>query len=120
MVCLTFYVVLMGVFGEKEAVRKSSLSFYQFFLLGFMARSFMVRNVFLFFFFFESVLVPLLLLVLGWGVQPERLQAATYMFIYTVFGSIMFLVGVGFLFSLGVSDQIVRIGNKSSKIFRGL
>ena len=119
-VCLSFYVVLMAVLGRKEAARKNSFMIYQYFLLAFMVRAFIVGNVFLFFFLFESVLVPLLLLVLGWGVQPERLQAATYMFIYTVFGSMMFLVGVRLLFSLGMSDQIVSITNKSLKIHRGL
>lgn len=37
---------------------------------------------------FEFVLVPLLVLILGWGYQPERLMAGIYMFFYTVLVSL--------------------------------
>jgi NADH-ubiquinone oxidoreductase chain 4 len=33
------------------------------------------------FFFFESRLIPTLFLILGWGYQPERVQAGIYKYI---------------------------------------
>nr|YP_009346102.1 NADH dehydrogenase subunit 4 [Ornithodoros zumpti]AMX74178.1 NADH dehydrogenase subunit 4 [Ornithodoros zumpti]UYB78777.1 NADH dehydrogenase subunit 4 [Ornithodoros zumpti] len=41
-----------------------------------------------FYVFFESVLFPIMMLIMGWGYQPERLQAGIYMFLYTLFGSL--------------------------------
>jgi len=37
---------------------------------------------FLFFSFFELVLIPILYIILGWGFQVERVQAVFYLFIY--------------------------------------
>lgn len=53
--------------------------------------SFSVSNFFLFFFFFEVSLLPTLMIILGWGYQPERLQARFYIIMYTIIGSLPFL-----------------------------
>jgi len=36
---------------------------------------------------FERSLIPIFLLVYGWGAQPERLEARIYLICYTLFGS---------------------------------
>lgn len=41
---------------------------------------------------FEFVLIPLFLLIIGWGYQPERLMAGLYLFFYTVFISLPLLL----------------------------
>lgn len=53
---------------------------------------FRASNWFLFFFFFESSLIPIVVLILGWGYQPERLQAAFYLLIYTICVSLPMLL----------------------------
>jgi len=45
-----------------------------------------------FFIFFELRIIPTLFLILGWGVQPERLLAGSYMILYTLFGSLPLLL----------------------------
>lgn len=45
-----------------------------------------------FYIFFEISLIPTLLLIIGWGYQPERLQAGRYIMIYTVAASLPLLV----------------------------
>nr|AZQ21932.1 NADH dehydrogenase subunit 4 [Arcoscalpellum epeeum] len=45
-----------------------------------------------FYFFFESSLIPIYLLIMGWGYQPERLQAGLYLLMYTLFASLPLLV----------------------------
>lgn len=42
--------------------------------------------------FFELSLVPISILTLRWGVQPERVRAVYYMVLYTLGGSLPFLV----------------------------
>nr|QCG71486.1 NADH dehydrogenase subunit 4 [Camaenella platyodon] len=53
---------------------------------------FTVNNMLLFYILFESSLIPILLMIVGWGYQPERLQAGLYMILYTVLGSFPLLV----------------------------
>jgi NADH-ubiquinone oxidoreductase chain 4 len=36
---------------------------------------------------------------MGWGYQPERLQAGLYMMLYTLFGSIPLLFGLIYMYS---------------------
>jgi len=45
-----------------------------------------------FYVFFEVSLIPTLILIIGWGYQPERLQAGSYIIIYTVSSSLPLLV----------------------------
>ncbi|MCU1357809.1 MAG: nuoM [Acidimicrobiales bacterium] len=54
--------------------------------------AFLALDVFLFFVFFEIVLVPMYFLISGWG-YDERKYAATKFFLYTMFGSAFMLVG---------------------------
>nr|YP_010555715.1 NADH dehydrogenase subunit 4 [Musculium lacustre]UYR45702.1 NADH dehydrogenase subunit 4 [Musculium lacustre] len=54
--------------------------------------SFNVSSWIEFYFFFESSLLPTFWLILGWGYQPERLQAGVFMLMYTVCGSFPLLI----------------------------
>jgi NADH-ubiquinone oxidoreductase chain 4 len=53
---------------------------------------FITRNYFQFYFFFESTLVPTLILISGWGLQSERLQAGLYFIFYTLRASLPLLL----------------------------
>nr|YP_010735479.1 NADH dehydrogenase subunit 4 [Deroceras laeve]WEI33070.1 NADH dehydrogenase subunit 4 [Deroceras laeve] len=71
-------------------------------LLIVLILAFNINSIILFYVFFEISLIPTLLLIIGWGYQPERLQAGTYMMIYTVAASLpllVFLIYYGGLFS---------------------
>jgi len=63
-------------------------------LLGFLILSFSVKTLFNFFIMFESSLIPLFLIVLGWGYQSERLQASFYFLFYTLVGSLPLLIRI--------------------------
>lgn len=58
------------------------------FMLFFLILRFSVSDFFIFYIFFESCLVPIFFLILGWGYQPERRQAGVYILFYTLFGSL--------------------------------
>ncbi|CAN5660454.1 NADH-quinone oxidoreductase subunit M [soil metagenome] len=55
--------------------------------------AFLSLDTFLFFIFFEIVLVPMYFLISGWGYDLRK-YAATKFFLYTMFGSAFMLVGV--------------------------
>nr|UBU97799.1 NADH dehydrogenase subunit 4 [Dardanus aspersus] len=68
------------------------------FLLFFLVITFSVTDYLFFYIAFESSLIPTLLLILGWGYQPERIQAGVYMLFYTLFASLPLLVSLLFLY----------------------
>nr|QKV48766.1 NADH dehydrogenase subunit 4 [Parathailocyba orla] len=49
-------------------------------------------NMLIMYFFFEFSLIPLLILIYIWGYQPERLVSGLYLFFYTLFASLPFLL----------------------------
>ena len=71
--------------------------------------SFCVSNFILFYIIFESSLIPTLLLVLGWGYQPERLQAGLYLILYTICASLPLLIRLILIsFNRGTSSITLR------------
>ena len=48
-------------------------------LLILLYMTFRVIRLFMFYLFFEGSLIPTLLLIVGWGYQPERIQAGSYL-----------------------------------------
>lgn len=63
--------------------------------------TFSVNDYLLFYIRFERSLIPTLILILGWGYQPERLQAGVYMLFYTLFASLPLLVSLLILYYKG-------------------
>lgn len=109
LVVLRVYICLLRVLRRKKVVRDKLFSLLVLILRLVLVLAFSVSRFFLFFFFFEAALIPLIIIIVGWGYQPERLQASTYMFIYTVFGSLFFLFGVRFMYFRGQRDRILRL-----------
>lgn len=68
------------------------------FLLFILVLTFRTVNLFLFYLFFERRLIPTLFLILGWGYQPERLQAGLYLLFYTLLASLPLLLSIFFIF----------------------
>lgn len=55
---------------------------------------FSVCDLFLFYIFFESVLIPMFFLIGIWGSRTRRIKAAYYFFFFTLVGSLLMLVGI--------------------------
>nr|QWA14863.1 NADH dehydrogenase subunit 4 [Anthomyia illocata] len=69
-------------------------------LLILLVFTFSSMSLFMFYLFFESSLIPTLFLILGWGYQPERLQAGVYLLFYTLLVSLPMLVGIFYLYKI--------------------
>nr|URX53689.1 NADH dehydrogenase subunit 4 [Bifiditermes nr. madagascariensis] len=69
-------------------------------------------NLFSFYLFFESSLIPTIFIILGWGYQPERLQAGIYLLFYTLLASLPMLVGIFYVYdSLSSTNFLVLSGS---------
>lgn len=62
------------------------------FIRLFLLISFRSINILSFYIFFERAVLPVFLLILGWGYQPERLSASLYILFYTLITSLPLLV----------------------------
>nr|AVN68151.1 NADH dehydrogenase subunit 4 [Megaloblatta sp. ECMD1] len=92
--------------------------FFVVFLLVMLVFSFSSMNLFSFYLFFESSLIPTLFLILGWGYQPERLQAGIYLLFYTLFASLPMLLVIIYVYSNGVLEfPLMNIFYSSNYVF---
>nr|YP_009364883.1 NADH dehydrogenase subunit 4 [Aiolopus thalassinus]ARJ31495.1 NADH dehydrogenase subunit 4 [Aiolopus thalassinus] len=66
--------------------------FFVLLLLVMLYCSFSSLNLLSFYIFFECSLIPTLFLILGWGYQPERIQAGIYLIFYTLVASLPLLL----------------------------
>nr|QWL25108.1 NADH dehydrogenase subunit 4 [Aliger gigas] len=99
LVSLTLWISMMMLLASQNSVKMAKNSSSQFinmvlFLNAILIVAFYANSIMIFYFFFEASLIPTLLLILGWGYQPERLQAGMYMMIYTVAASLPLLLTI--------------------------
>nr|BEI62446.1 NADH dehydrogenase subunit 4 [Ixodes fujitai] len=85
------FLMFLSSFKENLYNNKYFM-FYLFLMLFLLFVCFFSLNLMMFYFFFEAVLFPIIMLIFNWGNQPERLQAGVYMLMYTLLGSMPLLV----------------------------
>nr|WGO57907.1 NADH dehydrogenase subunit 4 [Cyrtonotula longialata] len=86
-------------------------------LLMMLVCTFSSMNLFSFYLFFESSLIPTLFLILGWGYQPERLQAGVYLLFYTLLASLPLLVSIMFMYNNNYLNFSLMSINYESGLF---
>nr|ASM82600.1 NADH dehydrogenase subunit 4 [Agnetina aequalis] len=101
LILLSFWICVLMIMASESVYRNGTYeAFFLFMVLMLMILlycTFGAMNLFMFYVFFESSLIPTLFLILGWGYQPERLQAGVYLLFYTLLASLPLLVGLFFL-----------------------
>nr|YP_009227479.1 NADH dehydrogenase subunit 4 [Parnara guttata]AFN21414.1 NADH dehydrogenase subunit 4 [Parnara guttata] len=93
---------LMMMASEKLLKNNFYVNFFMInvlFLLIMLYLTFSMMNLFMFYMFFEGSLIPTLMLIVGWGYQPERFQAGMYLLFYTLFVSLPLLLGIFYVFN---------------------
>nr|QRV62531.1 NADH dehydrogenase subunit 4 [Hydroporus sanfilippoi] len=104
LILLSFWICsLMIMASSLIYMKKNFYKLFLFLLLVLMMLlycTFSSMNLFLFYLFFESSLIPTLFLIMGWGYQPERLQAGIYLLFYTLFASLPMMIGIFYYYNL--------------------
>nr|YP_011010545.1 NADH dehydrogenase subunit 4 [Xenobates singaporensis]WPW47186.1 NADH dehydrogenase subunit 4 [Xenobates singaporensis] len=110
LIYLTIWITLLMILSSYS-VNKNNNFFLMLliFLMIFLIMTFSTTNVFLFYIFFESSLIPTLLLIFGWGYQPERLSAGFYLLFYTLFGSLPLLLSIFYIYNFNNSLCLMMI-----------
>nr|YP_010963583.1 NADH dehydrogenase subunit 4 [Telingana formosanus]WKZ08066.1 NADH dehydrogenase subunit 4 [Telingana formosanus] len=101
LIILSFYIIsLMNLASSfMFNYNTSFFSLVNYFICLFLFFIFFSLNVFVMYMSFEFILVPLVILILGWGYQPERLLSGIYLFFYTLFGSLPLFVFILYLYN---------------------
>lgn len=77
---------------------------------------FSVLDLIFFYIFFESILIPMFILILVWGSRERKIHAALQFFLFTLLGSIFMILGIIFVQSeLGTTDIQIFINTEFSK-----
>lgn len=106
---ISYFIILLRIWicslilmaREKLIKDNYFLNFFIFVVLILMLSLFLTFrsiNLFIFYIFFEMRLIPTLILILGWGYQPERIQAGLYIFFYTLLASLPIMVSIFYFY----------------------
>nr|CAB4244812.1 unnamed protein product [Chrysodeixis includens] len=103
LIMLSIWISILMIMASENLYKINFyMNFFLFnvvFLLIMLYLTFSVMNMFMFYLFFEGSLIPTLLLIIGWGYQPERIQAGMYLLFYTLFVSLPLLMGIFYMFN---------------------
>ena len=101
---LTPICILASWDSIKDRVKEFMISFL--ILETFMIGMFCALDLFVFYIFFEAVLIPMFIIIGVWG-GPRRVYAAFKLFLYTLLGSVLMLVAMmAMYFDAGTTDMV--------------
>ena len=101
--------------GIKENIREylSAFLLIEFLLIN----AFCVLDVLMFYIFFESILIPMFLIIGVWGSRERKVLASYYFFIYTLLGSVLMLLSIMYIYyQVGTTDYEMILAFKFSFI----
>lgn len=102
---------------------KYSKNFYLLFaglsvmILTFLLLRFRTSNFLVFYVAFERTLIPIFLMVMGWGYQPERVGASYFLLFYTLTASLPLLLGILWIDSTSIRIDFAFLVTRSSVRF---
>jgi len=111
LILLTTLLGVLAFLSSWSAIREREKEYYVFMLLlqtG-MLGVFMAMDFFLFYVFWEVMLVPMYFLIGIWG-GPRKLYAAIKFFLYTLVGSVLMLLGILALYFYNAGGLLGRPG----------
>jgi len=99
MVALTKGMLPIAILASWEETRRPKAFMAAFLVLdSAMTGTFLATDIFLFYVFWEIMLLPMLLLIGVWG-SKDRIYASLKFFLYTFAGSLLMLVSIFWIFS---------------------
>ncbi|HEY0808677.1 MAG TPA: NADH-quinone oxidoreductase subunit M [Longimicrobiales bacterium] len=99
LIVLSTFLLPITILGSFNYIKRRERAFYAMLMMlqtGVLG-VFMAGDLFLFFMFWEIMLVPMYFIIGIWGGE-RRIYAAIKFFLYTAFGSLLMLVGIMYLY----------------------
>jgi len=115
----TFLIPLCFLFfwDQNNSQQQDIKYYYSSFLIieAFIIIVFSTLDLVVFYVFFESVLIPIFYIVGVWGSRDRKVRAGFLFFLYTLFGSLLILLGIILIFiETGTTDYLVLLENQFS------
>nr|AML26040.1 NADH dehydrogenase subunit 4 [Staphylinidae sp. BMNH 1274248] len=116
MIMLSFWICTLMILASSKVFNKNNYS--ELFLLMILlllfslVMAFSASNLFVFYLFFEMSLIPTLTLIIGWGYQPERIQAGSYLLFYTMLASLPMMLFMFYYYSINKSLSFFLLDTK--------
>lgn len=116
-VILTTFLIIICILVSWNSTNYLKEYLICFLILEFLLiQVFCVLDLFLFYVYFESVLIPMFLIVGIWGSRERKVRAAYQFFLYTLSGSLLMLVALLFIyFQIGSTDLQILWNSKFSE-----
>lgn len=95
-IILTTFLTIICILVSWSSVQIDVKSYLICFLIleFFLIQVFCVLDIFLFYVYFESVLIPMFLIIGIWGSRERKIRASYQFFLYTLVGSLLMLLGL--------------------------
>ena len=106
-IILTTFLIPICMLISYEIINKNIKEYFiLYFLLEFcLIISFSVLDILVFYIFFESVLIPMFLIIGIWGSRERKIKASYLFFMYTLAGSLFMFIAIIHLFlTVGTTD----------------
>ena len=99
---ILIFICILLIWDKPFFVEQAiCLFFLQFFVIG----AFTSTNLFYFYVFFESVVIPMYIMIVLFGSRNRKIRAANLLFYYTLVSSAMLLLSIGGLYAIfGTTD----------------
>nr|YP_009946916.1 NADH dehydrogenase subunit 4 [Tituria sagittata]QOH91215.1 NADH dehydrogenase subunit 4 [Tituria sagittata] len=100
---LTIMISTMMVSTMKK--KQETLIFMNLLMLMLLMMMFMSMKMIWFYMMFEMSLIPMMIMIMGWGYQPERMMAGMYLLFYTMTASLPLLLTILHLYKQMNTDM---------------
>lgn len=97
---LTAFLCFLCIIFIWDDADFKSYSILLFILELLLLLTFSVLNLFLFYVFFECILIPIYLIIGLWGSREKKIRASYLLFFYTICGSLLMLIAILYIYSL--------------------
>ncbi len=111
---LTPICLAISVNSVKKRIKEYVIAFLL--IEGFVIGSFAALDLLFFYIFFEVMLIPMFLVIGIWGGE-NRIYAAYKFFLYTLFGSVLFLVSIICIYIYTGTTDIIVLQNGLPNFF---
>nr|YP_010363585.1 NADH dehydrogenase subunit 4 [Cephalallus oberthueri]UNZ12699.1 NADH dehydrogenase subunit 4 [Cephalallus oberthueri] len=102
LIILSFWICSLMILASEKLLKLNNFYnlflFIMIFLMISLFLAFSSLNLFMFYLFFEISLIPTLILIIGWGYQPERIEAGMYLLFYTLLVSLPMMISIFYFY----------------------
>jgi len=111
-ILLTTLLIPICLLASWDAIKFNEKEYFIAFLAmeALVVAVFCVLDIILFYVFFESVLIPMFIIIGVWGSRERRIRAAYMFFLYTLLGSVLMLLAILYIYyQVGTTDYQILL-----------